>query len=780
MIMSLSTEILEDGILKTNKLIELPEVLDVLIVGGGPGGTAAAFHAKEIGLTALVIELDDILRRIRDYTTGKNIYPSFGGGDNMSFPKGGDIFSLLHFSDIDKDDMFKQWKEFYRENNIPAKIGVELSELQLAKDGTWECEVWNQNTKSKERILAKHVVLAMGRGLPRRFDIPGNTMDIAYRLADPKDYLGQPVCVIGSGTSAAEAVIDISNAKAEANDEAAVYWCYRGEKLPKVSQALAEVFFKAYSSNGNILSYPKSEPVAVVAAEDGKDYLSIRTDRKQIAGRPSETLHLEFNKDFCIACIGEDIPEGLLNSCGIYMANGGSKNKKRMLVSPFLETQQPNIYLVGAILAPAYFVTEDFNADPATYREEKQRDNIKAALINGLYVTEVIAQKLAGKKEIQVELEFIEDKVEKAEKIKELTAKPEKVVESDGPPQESFVSVRQAEEDQAFLVRMISGNVEENQYPIRTNGTTTIGRKDCDITLPDDTLLSDKHASISHGPEGYFLRDDGSKNGVFLIAPEGRFLEIIPGSIVRTGRQFLVFLKSNGVYQFIHYDQTGKELRRYDIPNKTILLGRDAPDVILDAKDMTLSGRHLALSVKEDKILIKDLKSVNGTYLKLKDSRKLEDYDRFKVGQQVFVFTLKEDAVVDAGYMTSRPAMSVPPIKKPEVSEPEATEPKPGKAAAEVKSESAVTFKNTGQTFPLEPGKTICDIAEANGTAIKAECHAGICGSDPIKILSGKENLNELGDDEKDVLEDICSVNPDECRLACMVVANGPITVEIL
>ena len=50
---------------------------------------------------------------------------------------------------------------------------------------------------------------------------------------------------------------------------------------------------------------------------------------------------------------------------------------------------------------------------------------------------------------------------------------------------------------------------------------------------------------------------------------------------------------------------------------------------------MTLSGRHVALSVKEDQILIKDLKSVNGTYLKIKNSRKLEDRDRFRVGQQV-------------------------------------------------------------------------------------------------------------------------------------------------
>ena len=130
--------------------------------------------------------------------------------------------------------------------------------------------------------------------------------------------------------------------------------------------------------------------------------------------------------------------------------------------------------------------------------------------------------------------------------------------------------------------------------------------------------------------------------------------------------------------------------------------------------------------------------------------------------------------MLDAGYVTLKPATSVPPIKKPESSElkPE--------ISAKVKSELTVTFKNTGQTFPLEPGKTVFDIAEANGITIKAECHAGIWGSDPIKILSGKENLHELGDEEKEALEDICDLNPDECRLACRVIPNGAVEVEIL
>ena len=103
-------ETLADGTYVLDEPVALPEILDVLIVGGGPAGTAAAFRAKELGLAALVIDYDDLMKRIRDYAKDKFILPHFGGGDKMKFPKGGDFVARLHFSAIDKDDMCAAWK----------------------------------------------------------------------------------------------------------------------------------------------------------------------------------------------------------------------------------------------------------------------------------------------------------------------------------------------------------------------------------------------------------------------------------------------------------------------------------------------------------------------------------------------------------------------------------------------------------------------------------------------------------------------------------------------
>ena len=139
------------------------------------------------------------------------------------------------------------------------------------------------------------MVLAFGRGVPRRFDIPGDVSGLAFGLTDPLRYIGEPACVIGGGTSAGEAVIAISNAKAQANDPSPVYWSYRGDKMPKVSKALADVFFDAFMGNGNVRYLPGSEPVAIVDA-DGQPSLSLRTSRIAQPSRPTETTQLEFRE----------------------------------------------------------------------------------------------------------------------------------------------------------------------------------------------------------------------------------------------------------------------------------------------------------------------------------------------------------------------------------------------------------------------------------------------------------------------------------------------------
>ena len=739
------------------------ETLDMLIVGGGPAGTAAAFRAKELGLEPLVVDYEDLMKRIRDYSKDKMILPDFGGGDRICFPKGGELIDGLRFPPLDKDEMCAGWKGLYAEHGVRYEVGLEVTGLEPQADGAWVASIWDHANGQERSYTARHVVLALGRGVPRRFDIPGNCDGIAYKLADAQAFVGRSACVVGGGTSAAEAVIAISEAKAAARDSTAVYWSYRGHKMPRVSKALADGFFAAYLGNGNIHYCRRSEPAAVVTGDDKCEYLAIRVDRRAMEGRPNEATHLEFAKEQVIACIGEDLPRSLLASFGIEMVAGGPKGRTRMAVNRYLESRRPNLYLVGDLLSQAYFETDDFDADPAGFREVKHRGNIKSALRDGVLVAQVIQQRLAGKEEIDVAIEEFEPDASATPAVRSVVRADDRP----GPPPESLdpgrVESEGPDEGGAVLIRVLPTGVEEAEHAVRSGGVTTIGRGGCDLSFPNDDSLAERHASISHSEDGYALRDDGGASGVFLRVPAARKRRLTDGDLLRAGRQFLVVARTEEGYSVVHHDAAGAEVGRHPLTAKAVVCGRQAPDLTLDSDDHTLSRRHLAFAAENGSLWVKDLKSVNGTYLRVRAAEKLEHGDQIRVGQQQLTFSLRPEEALDEGSEQAAAG---------------------GAATVEAASEdgaTAVSFKPAGKIVQVAPGETICEAAERAGIEINAECHSGICGSDPIRILEGAENLADPpGDQERETLEELCELEPGACRLACLVRAKGPVEVEIL
>jgi thioredoxin reductase/ferredoxin len=734
----------------------------MLIVGGGPAGTAAAFRAKELGLEALVVDYDDLMKRIRDYSKDKMILPDFGGGDRLCFPKGDELIDGLRFPPIDKDDLCAGWKGLYAEHGVRCEVGLEVTGLETRADGAWVAAIWDHANGRQRSYSARHVVLALGRGVPRRFDIPGNCDGIAYKLADARQFVGRSACVVGGGTSAAEAVIAISEAKTAARDPTAVYWSYRGSKMPRVSKALADTFFAAYVGNGNIHYCRRSEPAAVVSGDDKCDYLAIRVDRRTMDGRPNEATHLEFAKQQVIACIGEDLPKSLLASFGIEMVAGGPKGRTRMAVNRYLESRRPNLYLIGDLLSQAYFETDDFDADPAGFREVRHRGNIKSALRDGVMVAQVIQQRLAGRTEVDVAIEEFESDTVTAPAVRAVVRADDRP----GPPPESLESGRVDSEDTAestaVLIRVLPTGVEEAEYAVGAGGVTTIGRGGCDLSFPNDDSLADRHASISHSEEGYTLRDDGGASGVFLRVPAARKRRLTDGDLLRAGRQFLVVARTEDGYSVVHYDSAGSEVGRHPLTTRAVICGRQAPDLTLDAEDHTLSRRHLAFTAENGSLWVKDLKSVNGTYLRVRAAERLEHGDQIRVGQQQLTFSLRPEEALDEG--SEQPAVAPETV-----------------VAAAAGSGIAISFKPAGKTVLVASGETLCEAAERAGIQINAECHSGICGSDPIRILAGAENLvGEAGDQERETLEELCDLEPGPCRLACMARAKGPVEVEVL
>jgi len=88
-----------------------------------------------------------------------------------------------------------------------------------------------------------------------------------------------------------------------------------------------------------------------------------------------------------------------------------------------------------------------------------------------------------------------------------------------------------------------------------------------------------------------------------------------------------------------------------------------------------------------------------------------------------------------------------------------------------------VTFMPAGRSFEVSTGTTVLVSAIQNGLQLRHDCTEAICGTDRVKILSGKEQLSEKTENEELTLE-MMNAGPDE-RLGCVARILGDVTVEL-
>ena len=310
------------------------------------------------------------------------------------------------------------------------------------------------------------------------------------------------------------------------------------------------------------------------------------------------------------------------------------------------------------------------------------------------------------------------------------------------------------------LVSVGSTGVQGQEFPIVMTGVTTIGRgKSTIVTFANDQSLADHHASIERRADGYFIRDEGSTQGVFVQIGDGRVATVPFGTYLRAGRQWLVVSRSENAPVLIHYSAEGKELSRYALGDTSVIVGRQSPNVTIAATDGSLSRRHFVASVVGTMVRVKDLGSANGTFVKVDTPFQLAHGDRIHLGQQVLQF------------VEQRVPSEVDPLP--------AAEPTGAKSSIGGDGPSVV-FAGTNGKIACQAGQTICEVAADAGIKIDADCRKGSCGMDPVKVLRGGENLTPPTGKERDTLEDLCALVPGPYRLACVAKVNGPVEIEIL
>ena len=198
--------------------------LDLVIIGGGPAGIAAAIEASKRGWKYVVLERSNVASTVRSFPPGKKVYAEPRSMESSS--------ELQVDEDRDKDEFLKMIQESVEKYKLNIKEGTEVSRVRKLEDDTFQIEI-----KDGQPFPCRNVLVAVGRqGQPRLLAAPGadKAHKVTYRFHTVEDYKDKKVLVVGGGNSAIEAALMLR----DANE---VTLSYRGDNFYRAKEENREL-----------------------------------------------------------------------------------------------------------------------------------------------------------------------------------------------------------------------------------------------------------------------------------------------------------------------------------------------------------------------------------------------------------------------------------------------------------------------------------------------------------------------------------------------------------
>jgi sarcosine oxidase subunit alpha len=291
---------------------------DVVVIGGGPAGMAAALKAKEKGATVAIIERNEEL----------------GGILNQCIHSG---FGLSYFK---QELTGPEYAELFVNQVAVAGIDVYLKTMVI--DLSRERQVKAMNEDGMLRLCAGAIVLAMGCRERTRgaIKIPGSrpagvlTAGLAQRYVNIENHKpGERIVILGSGDIG---LIMARRLTLEGMEVLGVYELmpYANGLYRNIKNCLDDFDIPLHLSTTvtNIMGYPHLEAIEVAKVDNN---LQVIEESREVV--PCDTLLLSIGL----------IPENELSQKAGVSLNPRTKGP---LVNEVLETDQPGIFACGNVL----------------------------------------------------------------------------------------------------------------------------------------------------------------------------------------------------------------------------------------------------------------------------------------------------------------------------------------------------------------------------------------------------------------------------------------------
>ncbi|MBK7093868.1 MAG: NAD(P)-binding domain-containing protein [Saprospiraceae bacterium] len=273
-----------DNILKTIEKNHKADY-DLLIVGAGPAGIAAALQATKLGMKVIVLEQDSLGGTVSNFPRAKIVMTS-----PMELPG----YGKLRLFNTSKSELLTLWNEVISKNNI--KILEHNKVEQISKENN----NFRITASTGESYSAHRVLLAIGRrGTPRKLNVEGELLEkVAYKLLEPELIMNKKVLVVGGGDSAIENALLLAD-----NNE--VTLSYRSDKFNRLK--------------------PKNSENIEIAAKNNKIKLIFESNVKLITGNDvllqlKSGDELKLKNDLIYIFAGGELPTQFLEKTGIQIS----------------------------------------------------------------------------------------------------------------------------------------------------------------------------------------------------------------------------------------------------------------------------------------------------------------------------------------------------------------------------------------------------------------------------------------------------------------------------
>ncbi|MES1038426.1 YpdA family putative bacillithiol disulfide reductase [Peribacillus simplex] len=211
-------------------------VEEVIIIGGGPCGLAAAIALKEVGIQSLIIEKGNVVDSIYRYPTHQTFFSS---SEKLEI---GDVAFIIENRKPVRNQALAYYREVVRRKELRINKFEKVEKVEKREDGKFLVKT------SKSDYTALHVIVSTGYyDHPNYMCIPGEQLPkVFHYFKEGHPYFNSDVAVIGGKNSSVDAALELVKSGAR------VSVLYRGSDYSPSIKPWVLPEFESLVSNGTI------------------------------------------------------------------------------------------------------------------------------------------------------------------------------------------------------------------------------------------------------------------------------------------------------------------------------------------------------------------------------------------------------------------------------------------------------------------------------------------------------------------------------------------------